>query len=323
MVETVSIIGDVGFVGLHAARELLDRGLAVSLVGDVDVHPDDEYLQAVVSECGRVSGLPEDLSGALRDADVVVLLGTKVGGVGRFHEIPADLVADNARLYERTFRAVRDAGVDRIVFRSSPMVYEQATEFPLQEDDVGAIPPPESGYGFQKLLGERLCGAYRDQYGIPYVVVRPFNVVGAGDYPGEEVGQAHVVPDLTKKILEQRQHPLSLLGDGYQVRGFFDVRDLARAFHRCVVSGSAENEAFNVGPSDGTSIREVARLLWERCGRSEGIAFDAEPGYEHDVERRLPDVSKAARKLSWRAEIDLEESIDSYVSWYEEVVADR
>lgn len=321
MDNTVSLVGDVDFVALHVAEELIDRGFDVSLVGDIDVHHRDERLKRIAAACTRVPDPYDDLVTSLRDTDVVVLLGTKIGGVGRFNEIPADLMSDNARVYERTFRALRDLDVERVVFRSSPMVYEQATDFPLQEDDTATIPPPESGYGFQKLLGERLCVHYHDQYGIPYTVVRPFNVIGPGDYPGDEIGQAHVTPDLTRKILEQRQYPLSLLGDGYQVRAFFDVRDLANAFYRSIVSDSAENEIFNIGPASGASIRKIARLLWDRCGRDREIEFDSEPRYEHDVKRRLPDVSKAERKLSWRAECDLERSIDDYVLWYEQVVA--
>jgi nucleoside-diphosphate-sugar epimerase len=226
----------------------------------------------------------------------------------------------NDAMNRQVFEAAREHDLDRVVYASSSMVYERATEFPVTEDQVSEIPPPESAYGFQKLAGEYYCRAYHDQYGVDYSIFRPFNAVGTREPPGDEVGQAHVIPDFVKKILEEEQYPLQILGDGRQVRAFTNVRDIARGVYRCAVDDAALNDHFNLGSSDGISMRDLARKIWDRCDRDREIAFETEDAFEHDVQRRVPDSSKAREQLGWEPAVSLDDSLSEYVAWYREEV---
>lgn len=321
MSKTVGITGGAGFLGSHVADYFVDQDEEVVVVDDFS-SGEPENLERVRDEVEirEVDLQRETAIDALSDLDVVVHLAAKIGGIGYFHDVPADIISKNDLINKRVFDAAVKHDFDRVVYASSSMVYERATDFPVTEDQVGEIPPPESAYGFQKLAGEYYCRAYHDQYGVPYSIFRPFNAVGSREPPGEEVGQAHVIPDFVMKVLDERQYPLEILGDGEQVRSFTNVRDIARGVHACAFDGAGENDHFNLGSSQGVRMKELARMVWERCDRDRDIEFEHLGAFEHDVEKRVPSSEKAKEKLDWEPEISLEESLSEYIVWYKETV---
>lgn len=322
----IGITGGAGFLGSHVVDYFVHSGEDVVVLDDFSGGR-REHLSGVVDEpsltirevdlCDR-----DPTFDALADVDVVVHLAAKIGGIGYFHHVPADIISLNDAMTRNVLDAAVEHDLDRVVYASSSMVYERATEFPVTEDQVSEIPPPMSAYGFQKLAGEYYCRAYHDQYDVEYSVFRPFNAVGPREPPGEEVGQAHVIPDFVKKIRDEEQRPVDILGDGRQVRAFTNVRDIARGVHRCVHADAAANDAFNLGSSDGIEMRDLAARIWDLVGREGEIEFSVEEGFEHDVQMRLPDSSKAAEQLGWTPEISLDESLSEYLDWYESEVGE-
>src|SRR6185436_12235676 len=118
-------------------------------------------------------------------------------------------------LYNSIFRAALNQGTERLVYVSSSMVFERATEFPTTEAHVHDVPAPHSAYGFSKLAGEVYCRALADEHGLPYAIVRPFNAYGPGEVPEDEPGIAHMVPDVIRKCLSlPAGAPLPIFGDG-------------------------------------------------------------------------------------------------------------
>lgn len=321
MSERVAITGGAGFLGSHVVDYFVEQGEDVVVVDDFSSghrkHLDESKLNLTVRELDLQK---ETVIDSLSDIDVIVHLAAKIGGIGYFHHVPADIISCNDLMNKRVFDAAVEHDFDRVVYASSSMVYESASEFPVTEDQVSEIPPPESAYGFQKLAGEYYCRAYHDQYDVPYSIFRPFNAVGPREPPGDEVGQAHVIPDFVMKILEEKQYPLEILGKGTQVRSFTNVRDIARGVYKCTFDDAAENEDFNLGSSEGVQMKELAEKIWERCDRSRDIAFEHKDAFEHDVQKRVPSSEKARRKLGWEPEITLDESLDEYISWYESEV---
>lgn len=322
MTRTVAITGGAGFLGSHVVEYFVEQSEDVVVVDDFSsghrrnlagVRDDVTVRDVDLTEAGSEE--------AFADVDVVVHLAAKIGGIGYFHDVPADIIALNDAMNRRVFDAARDHDVDRVVYASSSMVYERATEFPVTEDQLGEIPPPDSAYGFQKLAGEYYCRAYHDQYGVDYSIFRPFNAVGTREPPGEEVGQAHVIPDFVMKILDAEQYPLEILGDGRQVRSFTHVRDIARGVYRCAFDDAALNEDFNLGSESGVEMQELARMVWDRCDRERDIAFDRQDAFEHDVQKRVPSSAKAREMLGWEPEIPLEQSLEEYIQWYRQEVA--
>jgi nucleoside-diphosphate-sugar epimerase len=201
-----------------------------------------------------------------------------------------------------------------MVYVSSSMVFESTDRFPSREVDLPKIPPPVSAYGFSKLSGEWYCRAFCEEYGLKYSICRPFNAYGVNEFPGEEVGYAHVIPDLIKKVLAD-QYPLELLGDGQQTRCFTHVKDLANGIITVLSAKEAENEDFNVGTDRETKMIDLARMIWRLSGQKKEFKVRCVPGYKHDIKRRVPDVSKMRRLLGWEAKIPLEEGLPEIIDW--------
>src|SRR5206468_272063 len=152
-----------------------------------------------------------------------------------------------------------------LVYVSSSMVFEQATEFPTPESHIDEIPPPRSAYGFSKLAGEWWCKALHDEHGLPYTICRPFNAYGPGEMPEDEPGIAHAVPDLIRKSL-QRLHPLPIFGTGEHTRTLTHVDDIADGIVAATGSPAGLNEDFNISAAEELTVAEIARICWRLAG---------------------------------------------------------
>ncbi len=258
---------------------------------------------------------PNEARSATRDCTHVIHLAAIVGGIANFHKLPHTLLEVNNGLYNAIFRAALEERVERLVYVSSSMVFERATEFPTTEEHLEDCPTPRSAYGFSKLAGEVYCRALHDEHGLPFTICRPFNAYGPGEMPEDEPGIAHMVPDVIRKVLSgQRQ--LEIFGSGEQTRTLTHVTDIADGVVTAMAHPAGENEDFNVSASDERSVAEIARIIWEACGE-DPAAFELErrPSFEVDVQRRWPSVEKARRLIGWEAQVDLRDGLADTVAW--------
>lgn len=315
MSERVIVTGGCGLIGRAVVAELQSRGHAVTVVDNMSKEgsrvPDGAAFERVDL---RDSAATRAVFGG---HDSCVNLAALIGGIGYFHRYPADILADNDRIYAATFAAAAEHRFRRMVFVSSSMVYESATRFPTAEEDMKHIPPPVTAYGFSKLSGEYYCRAFREQHGLRFAIIRPFNAYGPDEGAGDEVGAAHVIPDLIDKVLGG-QDPLELLGDGSQTRCFTHVRDIARGIALALEHPAAEDEDFNLSSAVETRILDLARMIWDRCRPGEAFRVQSAAPFHYDVQRRVPDVAKAKQRMNWNAEIDLERGLDEVVRWQKE-----
>lgn len=194
------------------------------------------------------------------------------------------------------------------------MVFESTSKFPSQESDLLKIPPPVSAYGFSKLVGEWYCKAFYDEYKLNYTIIRPFNAYGINEAPGDEVGYAHVIPDLIRKILSGK-YPIELLGDGKQTRCFTHVSDIAKGIILAMESSKAVNDDFNIGSEKEIKMIDLAKLLWEKCGATKLFKVKYVTGFKYDIKKRVPSSKKARRILCWKQEKRLEQELPEIIEW--------
>ncbi|MBI4516028.1 MAG: NAD-dependent epimerase/dehydratase family protein [Deltaproteobacteria bacterium] len=316
MATRVVVTGGAGFIGRAVVGELLRRGYIVSVVDDLSKEGAAPPVGAHFERIDLTD--PERTRVAFTGHDVCINLAAKIGGIAYFHKFPADILAENDRIYAATFRAAAGLRFRRIVFVSSSMVFEKATSFPSHERDVWEIAPPLTAYGFSKLAGEYYCRAFHDQFGLPYTIIRPFNAYGPEELPGDEVGLAHVIPDLIKKALDlgDSDEPLELLGNGEQTRCFTHVRDIARGIVAAMESEAAVNEDFNLSTGEETRIIELARLIHDLCRPDVPFSVRHVEPLQHDIQRRVPAVGKAREKLGWQAQIALRDGLAEVIAAY-------
>jgi UDP-glucose 4-epimerase len=307
----IVVTGGAGFIGSAVVRELLVRGYRVRVVDNMS-KPSSRVPEGVEFVRGDLAD-PATARESFRGAKACINLAARIGGIGYFHKLPATILSENNCIYSSTFEAAVDHKLERMIFVSSSMVFESATRFPSREDELLSLPPPFTAYGFSKLIGEWYCRAFFDQHGLQSTICRPFNAIGPDEEAGEVVGEAHVIPDLVKKVLSG-QHPLELLGDGRQTRCFTHVRDIARGIVMSLESEKAVNEDFNLGTAEEITMLELARRIHALCAPERPFEVTYVPGFASDIRRRVPDGAKAKRLLGWEPTITIDEGLRECVA---------
>jgi UDP-glucose 4-epimerase len=306
----VLVTGGAGTIGAAVVRRLLRDGEWEVRVSDQREAPD--WMAASCEVHRGDLRLAGEAGRAISGCSHLIHLAAIVGGIANFHRLPHTLIEVNTGLYNSVFHAALEERVERLLYVSSSMVFERATVFPTPEEHVHECPAPHSAYGFSKLAGEKYCVALHDEHGLPYTICRPFNAYGPGELPDAEPGIAHAVPDLG-------QRPLEIFGSGGQTRTLTHVDDIADGVVTALGHPAAVDEDFNISASDERTIAEIARVVWEACGRDPS-EFELRhlPSFEVDVQRRWPSVEKAERLIGWRAQIVLDMGIADTVRWIRE-----
>jgi nucleoside-diphosphate-sugar epimerase len=281
--------------------------------GKVDRPRDYEFVEGDLTDPNVVGELVQQVEGIIQGAATLY-------GVGGFHKHPATILANDLSLHANLLRAAVRHGVRRVAYISSSMVYERVDRTPTSEADAESHGIPLTDYGLSKLVGERMSKAFWQEFGLEYVIWRPFNIITPRERGEREPGISHVFADFVEALVVRRENPLRILGDGEQVRCFTWIDDVAAAIARYSFDDRTRNEVFNLGNPHPVTMKELARLVFERAQKAGGfradetLAFESLPAYENDVRRRIPDVSKALAVLGWRFNVDLDEALDRCVA---------
>lgn len=312
MNEKILVTGGAGFIGSEVVKQLLAKGYKVVVADDLS-----KKEARVPDECEFIKVDLTNKSNTLKlfkGVDYCIHLAAKIGGIGYFHKYPATILSENNKLYSSVFEAAVANKIKRIIYVSSSMVFESATKFPSKEDDIRKIPSPVTSYGFSKLIGEQYCIAFKEEYGLNYTICRPFNAYGINEAPGEEVGYAHVIPDIIKKCLNG-QYPLEILGSGNQTRCFTHVSDIARGVIIAMESPKAINEDFNLGTEKEIKMIDLAKIIFKLCGSNKPFKVKHVENFKNDVKRRVPSSKKARNLLGWEQKVNLLDELPGVIDW--------
>jgi UDP-glucose 4-epimerase len=225
--------------------------------------------------------------------DYVLHCAAQIYGVVGFHKYSADILAGNATSTHSVLAASARHRIKKVAYLSSSMVYERATTFPLTEDMVEDLPCPHTGYGLSKLFGEKLIKEYHQQYGLDYVIWRPFNIITPLEQFENEPGIAHVFTDFIKKIVLDRCESVEIFGNGNQVRCFTWIDDVATAIVNFSWLSETSQQAYNLGSETPTHIIDLAKIIWQRSGRTDAFCAHFVTSYKDDVIIRIPSSAKA------------------------------
>lgn len=209
----------------------------------------------------------------------------------------------------------KEKKVESMLFFSSSEVYGDPDPrfVPTKEDYNGNVSctGPRSNYDEGKRLGETMCIAYYETYGIPVKMVRPFNVFG----PGMRLDDYRVIPNFVSNAFEGKKLPV--YGDGHSTRTFCYVTDAIGGFMRVLLS-DRNGEPFNVGnDNDEITIYQLAEKMSEIFGNrlhSERTPGPGDAYAKGDPKRRCPDLTKL-KSLGYKPKVDVTTGLRRFVEW--------
>lgn len=307
--KQILVTGGAGFIGSHLVDRLLEEPVAGVRVLDNLSNGRRQNLPALGKD-PRLTLLEGDIAdrstvaNACRGIDVVVHLACL--GVRHSLIAPMENHRVNAEGTLGLLLASRDAGVARLVHVSSSEVFGTAQAASIDETHPTW---PETVYGGSKLAGEAYSRAFFRTYGLPTVVVRPFNTYGPRSHYEGDCGE--VIPRTIARALCGL--PPIVFGDGEQTRDFLHVQDTVRAIVALVGSDAALGQTVNVGYGEEISIRSLCRLIADAAGRPD-LPLEHQDPRPGDVRRLRVDNSCIDALVGFRPAIRLEDGIRELVA---------
>lgn len=311
----VVVTGAGGFIGHHLVSALKAEGYWVR---GVDLkHPEYAPTDADEFEILDLRRWAECLE-ATRGVNQVYALAADMGGMGFISSHHAEILHNNVLINTHTLEAARRNGVERYLYTSSACVYPEYRQMetavvPLREED--AYPAaPQDAYGWEKLVSERLCLHYGEEYGIETRIVRFHNIFGPrGTWDG---GREKSPAALCRKIARAKltgDPVIDVWGDGEQTRSFCYIDDCVEGIYRLMQS--EHREPLNLGQDRMVSINELAHMIAAIAGID--VALRHVPGPQ-GVRGRNSDNTRLRAVLGWEPRITLEEGLEVTYTWIEE-----
>jgi nucleoside-diphosphate-sugar epimerase len=317
--ERVLVTGAGGFIGHHLVTYLKERGYWVRGV-DVKL-PEYTAVDADEFEIADLR-LREEALRVMRATDEVYALAADMGGMGFISSNHGTIFRNNLLMNLNTIEAARVHGVGRYLFSSTACVYPEHLQdhtdvVPLREE-VAYPANPQDAYGWEKLVAERLCLYYAEEFGLETRIVRFHNVYGPyGTYDG---GREKVPAALCRKVaLAEPGGSIEVWGDGEQTRSFCYVDDCVEGIHRIMRSGYCS--PLNLGTDRMVSVNQLAQIIIGISGKP-GIEIEHVDGPQ-GVRGRNSDNTRLREIIGWEPRVSLEEGLAPTYRWIEEQVADQ
>ena len=320
----ILVTGGAGYVGSHFVMTLLEQGK------DVIVFDSLEYGHIETIETLKKYGNLKFVKGNLKNLDDIrgVFMSNKnIEAVVHFaaYALVEESVKNPQKYYYNNvygtlnlLNAMIEFGVKKIVFSSTCATYGEPKYIPMDEKHPQH---PINPYGMSKLMVEHIMDDYDRAYGIRSVRLRYFNVAGAdskariGEWHNPET---HLIPNVLKATEDKT---FKMFGDDYDtkdgtcVRDYINVEDLAQAHIKALdyLANGGETNFFNIGTTDGSSVKEVFSM----CEKIKGCSIPLEvcPRRAGDPAALVANNTKAETILNWKPEKNLEYSVKTAYAW--------
>ncbi len=288
------VTGGAGFIGSNLVDELIERGDEVIVLDNLstgkreNVNPKAKFCKVDLRNMDEIRHLFNGVDYVFHEA--------ALARVQPSIEDPITYHDHNVNSVLNVLVAAKDAGVKKVVYAASSSVYGDQEKMPLTED-MPAM--PISPYALQKYIGEEYCRLFSYVYKLPTVCLRYFNVFGPN--MATEGAYASVVAIFGSQ--RKNNQPLTIVGDGEQLRTYTFVKDIARANLLAAESDISDGRAINAGQSNEYSVNQIAEMIG-------GPTINIEPRIE--PRRNLCGNALAKELLGWEPRVKLEDWIPEY-----------
>lgn len=305
----VLITGGAGFIGSELVQQLKEKGYQITVI-DNFVNGKYENLRDISKKDIRI------INGDIRNKRLILNLMNEVDMVfhlaclGVRHSIHSPLENHEVNAFGtlNLLQAAKDSNVKKFIHISSSEVYGTAISVPMTENHPTY---PLTVYGASKLAGEAYARAFFKTYGLPSVIVRPFNTYGPRSHHEGDSGE--VIPKFMLRCLADE--PMIIFGDGTQTRDFLHVCDTARGIILAGESDETIGKTVNIGSGNEVTINELAYLI-SRVAKKPDAIIHHEKNRPGDTLRLYADISFAKKILKFSPMITLEEGLSELMDWY-------
>jgi GDP-L-fucose synthase len=299
----VCVTGGAGFLGSFVTEKLRQKG-----AGQIFVPHMEQYDLVKLDDIHRM----------LDDAqpNLIIHLAALAGGIGANRARPADFFYINLMMGVQLMHAAWERGVEKFVAIGTICAYPKFTPLPFKEENLWDGYPEETNapYGLAKKMLLVQAQAYREQYDYNAIYLLPVNLYGPGD--NFDLNTSHVIPALIRKCLEAKERgdrQVVLWGDGSPTREFLYVEDAADGI-LLAAERFNDSEPVNLGSGNEISIKDLAALIARLTGFEGELVWDTSK--PNGQPRRALDVSRAAQRFGFHAQMPFEEGLRRTIDWY-------
>jgi dTDP-glucose 4,6-dehydratase len=316
-VTRVLVTGGAGFISSNFVRHLLHATPHEVVSLDALTYAGNLENLADVMAHERLSFVHGDIRDrdlvrqVVGEVDVIVNAAAESHVEKSIDEGASEFVTTNVEGTQILLDAIRETPVDRFILVSSSEVYGTAEYAPMDEDHPLN---PRSPYAATKAGADRLAYSYYVTYGLPIVIVRPFNNYGPRQHPEK------VIPRFITQALSDE--PLTIHGDGHASRDWLYVDDDAEAIEAVIAADidSIAGEVINVATGIDISVSDIADVVLEVLDKPPSLRTNV-PERLGQVDRHIGSTDRAELLLGWRARTSFEEGLARTVEWYRDNAA--
>ena len=309
--KQIFITGGAGFIGSTLIGRLIDQNRIV-VYDDFRRDALSEKVFANHANLTIVKGNILDASAlekAMQGAQIVVHCAA-IAGIDTVIKKPTETIRVNMLGTANVLEAAKKLpDLERLIDFSTSEVFGQSA-FRADESQtthIGTVGEARWTYAVSKLAAEHLTKAYHQEFGMPTVTLRPFNIYGPG-----QVGEGAIRTFILRALKDQE---IEIHGDGNQIRAWCFIDDFIDGLMRAIVNPKAIGESFNIGNARAVvTIFGLAQTIVRVLKSKSNIKF-THKNYV-DVELRVPSVSKARELIDFDASVDLEEGIQLTADYY-------
>jgi len=319
---SILVLGGAGYIGSHAVYQLIDKGIDVVVVDNLQtgheraIHPKAKFYKGDIRDRTFLKNVfqQEDIKGVIHFAANSL--------VGESMQQPLKYYDNNVYGTQILLETMVEAGVQNIVFSSTAATYGEPRQVPIQEE-MPTI--PTNTYGETKLAMEKMMSWCEKAFGIKYVSLRYFNVAGArstGEIGEDHNPETHLIPVVLETALGKREY-ITVFGDDYDtedgtcIRDYVHVEDLIDAHILAMkyLENGGKSNVFNLGSNQGFSVKEIIDMA--RKVTEKEIPAKIGPRRPGDPSILIASSEKAKSILGWNpSRTNIEQIIKDAWNWH-------
>lgn len=301
----VIITGGAGFIGSHIAEYWCARNAEVIVLDNLRTGFKENISHLNINFINQSITELNDIEKIFEGVDYIFNLAALVS-VPESIEKPHECIEINVKGLLNLLELAKKYKIKKLVHSSSAAVYGDEPEQPKK---ISHRPMPKTPYGITKLDGEYYCQMYSEQFGVPAVSLRYFNVFGSRQNPQSQYAAA--IPIFVNNALQNKD--ITIYGDGNQTRDFIFVKDVVRA-NVLAAESNISKGVFNAATEKTVTIKETAQKIIELTNSKSKIIFaDERAG---DIKHSQAEITETRIQLGFKPEFSFEDGLKETINYF-------